>query len=509
MRQFFSHTFWKALATMAALYGLGVLGYYTEFSGLILLGLAVSAASLAYRRLDAALLLAFIELFSNPHGALLLVDVGGFPVSMRMGIFIGIMTGWGIGWLTRRYKLNVQDGRGHIFLFLVLAIAIGFILGVLSHDPLTAFKDGNAYLYLFYLLPILSVEWAHKHRHDLLQALAAGAVWAALVSFTILYVFTHFWVALLTPFYELVRDLRVAEVTDVGGGVYRVFVQSQIFTAVFGWFILSLSGSIEKKRWLVGLGAMVIAVILLALSRSFWVGLMPGLAFLLYMLWRSQRPKWHAIVVFSGWSILTAVLGVALLFAVTLFPFPNPNLGGGSLTDSLRDRTTETGDAGISSRWKLLTPMVNKILESPIMGHGFGATVTFETDDPRVRAISPDGTWTTSSMEWGWLELWIKMGILGPIAFLWIAYELIKHLWAYTKSDQAWLGYALVTGLIFLYGTHFFSPYLNHPIGLGYLLFLIPFLPNKKHATSSSAVFIEELLSMKRQPTAVAATVRE
>ena len=135
--------------------------------------------------------------------------------------------------------------------------------------------------------------------------------------------------------------------------------------------------------------------------------------------------------------------------------------------------------------------------------------MTFETDDTRVRAISPDGTWTTSSMEWGWLELWIKMGILGPIAFLWIAYELIKHLWAYTKSDQAWLGYALVTGLIFLYGTHFFSPYLNHPIGLGYLLFLIPFLPNKKHATSSSAVFIEELLSVKRQPTAVAATVRE
>jgi hypothetical protein len=39
---------------------------------------------------------------------------------------------------------------------------------------------------------------------------------------------------------------------------------------------------------------------------------------------------------------------------------------------------------------------------------------------------------------------------------------------------------SLFAGLITLYVTHVFSPYLNHPIGLGYLLFLLPFLPLPK-----------------------------
>ena len=502
MRQFFSRTFWYALACMAILYGIGVVGYYTETSAILLGLVSLLSAGLAFKKLDYALYLVFIELFSNPHGALLLADVGGFAVSMRMAIFGGIMVGWGIGFLARRYRPELKDGRAQIFLFVALAAALGFIIGVLSRDPVSVFKDGNAYLYLFYLLPILSVVWNHKHRHDLLQILTAGAIWAAAISFTILYVFTHFWVALLTPVYELLRDLRIAEVTDVGGGVYRVFVQSQMFTAIFGWFVLALTLTGEKRRWLMGLGAVIIAIVLLALSRSFWVGLMPALVFLMFMLFKTAKPRLNTVLRFTGWSVLTAALGVALLFAIALFPIPDPSLAGGSLFDSLKDRTTETSDVGISSRWKLLSPMINEILASPLTGHGFGKAVTFETDDPRIRAISPDGTWSTTSMEWGWFELWIKMGILGPLGFLYAAYELIKRLWAYRWTDQAWIGLALVTGIIFIYGTHFFSPYLNHPIGLGYLLFLIPFLPNRKQAESHGTVFLEEIVSMRR-PVAV------
>jgi hypothetical protein len=501
MKQFFSTTFWQALFTMALLYGLGLLGYYTGLSGPMLAGMALSCAYLSYHHLDRALFFVFIELFSNPHGALLVTDVGGFSVSLRMAIFIGVMTGWGIGWALKDYQPKLRDGRAQIFALIALGVALGFVIGALSRDPITVFGDGNAYLYLLYLLPVLCVEWTHKHRHDLLQILAAGAMWAAAVSFTILYIFTHFWVALLTPLYEVVRDLRVAEVTDVGDGVYRVFVQSQMFTAIFGWFVLALAPLGERKVWFVGLGGIIIAIVLLALSRSFWVGLMPALAFLLFMLYRAHRPRIKQMAHFAGWSLLTTVTGIGILFVVALFPIPDPSLAGGSLMDSLKDRTTQTQDAGISSRWKLLPPMLNKIFDSPIVGHGFGATVTFETDDPRVRTINPDGTWTTSSMEWGWLELWIKMGVLGPLGFLYTAYELIRRLWAYTWTQQAWLGLALVTGLIFIFSTHFFSPYLNHPIGLGYLLFLVPFLPTKRQAESRETVFVQELsLQSKKNP---------
>jgi hypothetical protein len=500
MQQFFSRTFWFALVTMAVLYSIGMVGYYTGTS-LIFLGLIVAVgANLAYQKLDLALALVFIELFSNPHGALLLADVAGFPVSMRMALFIGVMLGWSIGWGTRKYQSNLKDGRAAIFLFVMIAVVLGFTIGVLTRDPIAVFKDGNAYLYLLYLLPMLTVTWTHKHRHDLLQILAAGAVWAAMVSLTILYIFTHFWVALLAPVYEMLRDLRIAEVTDVGGGVYRVFMQSQMFTAIFGWFVLALSMTNQKKQWFIGLGAMSVAVVLLALSRSFWVGLLPAFVFLLFMLARTRKPTFSAIARFIGWSTITIALGVALLLAVALFPIPDPSLAGDSLFASFKDRTTEIDDAGISSRWKLFTPMFSTIVESPLVGHGFGKAVTFESDDPRIRSISPDGTWSTTSMEWGWLELWIKMGVVGPLAFFYAAYELVRRLWSYQWTQQAWMGLALITGLVFIYSTHFFSPYLNHPIGLGYLLFLIPFLPDKKQAVSHSTVLIAELMR-SRQPT--------
>jgi hypothetical protein len=100
------------------------------------------------------------------------------------------------------------------------------------------------------------------------------------------------------------------------------------------------------------------------------------------------------------------------------------------------------------------------------------------TDDPRIRAIHPDGAWTTTSMEWGWLELWIKMGIFGPIGFVALfAYITIASTRMF-KTEKAWIGVWVVGSSMFVYLTHFFSPYLNHPIGIGLILVFLIFLPS-------------------------------
>ena len=52
---------------------------------------------------------------------------------------------------------------------------------------------------------------------------------------------------------------------------------------------------------------------------------------------------------------------VALLIGtVILFPLPSQDLTGSDLVLTLKDRTTDSDDVAISSRWKLLTPMINK-----------------------------------------------------------------------------------------------------------------------------------------------------
>ncbi len=500
MKQFFGNTFWQAIAVTAILYGLALLSYGNEISGALLFGVTVGAMILSFVWLERGLMLVFIELFSNPHGMLLSTDVVGFTVSLRMALFAGVMAGWFIGFVTKRYQPSFKDGRGQIFVLLGLATALGLIIGVLERNPLLVFGDGNAYLFLLYLLPILSVHWNAKLKGELLQVLAAGAVWISSLSLLLLYVFTHFGESVLQAMYYFFRDLRIAEITSLGNGVYRVFIQSQVFSIIFGFLLLSFTTFTKDRRRLMLLLSLIIATVILALSRSFWVGLVPSIAFLLVLLWKQIRPTLTQSLRFVGMSLSVLVLSLLLIGTVILFPLPSQDLTGSDLVLTLKDRTTDSDDVAISSRWKLLTPMINKIFENPLTGHGFGSSVTFTTDDPRVREIHPDGSWTTSSMEWGWFELWIKMGILGPVAFLYAAYELLKRLWAYRWTEHAWLGFGLMTGLVFIFATHFFSPYLNHPIGLGYLLFLVPFLPTKKPAEAVAGIHLPNILVSKEVP---------
>jgi hypothetical protein len=136
--------------------------------------------------------------------------------------------------------------------------------------------------------------------------------------------------------------------------------------------------------------------------------------------------------------------------------------------------------------------MWQKIQQAPILGNGFGASVTFTTDDPRARAIYTDGTWTTTSMEWGWLEIWMKMGILGPIGFLVLFFAFVRSALLYRAIEHTWMGTWILASLVFLFATHFFSPYLNHPIGLGTILLFWIFLPSNRPPTITIPVWQKE-----------------
>ncbi len=502
--QFFGSLFWRGLAVIAVLYALGLVAYGRDsLSVTLLIAIGVAAAAVSFKRLDSGLALAFLELFSNPHGALNTTHEGGFTFSLRMAIFAGVMAGWGIGLLVRRFRFDPQDARLKPFVLLGLAVALGFIVGVLSREPSVVFADGNAYLYLLYLLPILCVDWSRERQRELLQLLAAGVAWVSLLSFALLYVFSHFGEGILRPTYVFFRDLRVAEITALGGGVSRVFIQSQVFVVIFGFLLFVYGAQGRTSRVIIMLQAVAWGVLLLSLSRSFWIGLVPAVAVMLFLLVLRTHKTVRVLLTEAPARAASVVLGAGLIVAVVLFPIPSQRINSFDLAQSLKDRALEDQDAGIVSRWKLLRPMLGKIFESPLIGSGFGGSVTFQTDDPRVRAIHPDGTWTTYSMEWGWLELWLKMGIVGPAAFLYAAYEILRRLLTRAQGQDGWLAIGLIGGLAFLYATHFFSPYLNHPIGLGYLLFLVPFLPTKNSDPVPIAV-VESLFraSVKESPVA-------
>ncbi|MBU0613771.1 O-antigen ligase family protein, partial [Patescibacteria group bacterium] len=313
------------------------------------------------------------------------------------------------------------------------------------------------------------------------------------------YLFTHLDGKSLHELYVFVRDSRLAEITlqtasDASGNVqnglyqrflgnsgyfYRIFMQSQFYVVAL-WLLL-VSGSLFSWRnqrlpdiiilSLIGLSA----VLILSMSRSFILGAGVGGLFLFIFSFfygkgalKNIFKRIITFVLIGGFAFLIVWLSIEI-------PFPkNPDISNAAFyeTSANSDR-----DMAVSSRWALLGPMMDEIEGSPVFGSGFGEEVTFITDDPRVREIDPSGRWTTYRFEWGWQDTWLKMGILGLLAFAtyagFMAYVLKENVKA---RGYRWILFGLAAGIIMLFVAHTFSPYLNHPIGLVMMMLPIPFL---------------------------------
>jgi hypothetical protein len=159
------------------------------------------------------------------------------------------------------------------------------------------------------------------------------------------------------------------------------------------------------------------------------------------------------------------ITAAVIIFAVVAFPYPKTDIG--SLQDLFASRGSVT-DAAAESRWNLLPVLMGKIGSSPILGSGFGATVTYQTKDPRILAQNPGGWYTTYAFEWGWLEHWIKFGILGIPVMLWLLMSVAWRTWK--TEGEWWIRAGFVSSLAALGILHVFTPYLNHPLGFGFLL---------------------------------------
>ena len=100
---------------------------------------------------------------------------------------------------------------------------------------------------------------------------------------------------------------------------------------------------------------------------------------------------------------------------------------------------------------------------------GFGSVVTYRTNDPRILSSSPNGLYTTYAFEWGWLDVWLKLGFLGLLAYIILFLKIITDGLKINKS----LSLSLTVGLLVLMAVNIFSPYINHPLGIGYLVMAI------------------------------------
>jgi O-antigen ligase len=379
--------------------------------------------------------------------------------------------------------------------FLVL-LGIGFVNGLLHHNGLTSvFFDINGYLYFGLFFVFLEVFKNEKQINNFIKILIASLTYVSLKVFITLYFFSHGFLNTSDLLYHWIRDTRVGEITYAGANFFRIFFQSQIWSLVGIFIIISLIlllflrrndwpivSSIPKKilAWLFILLIAIETSILISFSRTFWLGAIVGfLALFIYLIFK-ERLKIKKLAQIFLIILSSGIISILLLFSIANFPIPKPSA---ELAFSLLKTrfTSFFGEAGVSSRWNQLPVLTQQIKKAPIIGTGFGTSLTYQSNDPRIKNESnPEGWYTTYTFEWGYLDTITEMGIIGLLVYLTFIGQIFYLGFKNLNTQYSLLNTGLLLGLIVLITVNMFSPYLNHPLGIGYLMLCTAIFSIKK-----------------------------
>ncbi|OGY78989.1 MAG: hypothetical protein A3B74_03830 [Candidatus Kerfeldbacteria bacterium RIFCSPHIGHO2_02_FULL_42_14] len=428
--------------------------------------------------------IALAELVVASKGYLFYLDFGSFLMSLRLGIFLAVMFAWFLTVLRGRRQIQFFHSRHwKFYLLFFVVIFFGIVNGFMHYNTASnIFYDVNGFLYFGFVFPFFDALRTPKDFLQALQVMFAGITVTILKSLFLLFIFSQQFLHVLPPIYKWVRVTGVGEITLLGNFFYRIFFQSHVYEVIFFFLIFSFCIFPKRKHsysrfdWsVITRGALCLLVIFLSYSRSFWLGTIMAL-FLIYLLLFFY---WHLSLKRLAFSLFALVLvffiDYALIFGTVNFPLPNRAATFG-LTSLLTERTEDlTEEAASASRFQLLGPLLQKNISSPLFGTGFGSTVRYQTRDPRALETHPDGWYTTYAFEWGYLDLWLKLGLIGLVIYLWLLLKIIldaRVFFKHPENDSSCLVIGVLFGVIALILINATTPFLNHPLGIGWIIFV-------------------------------------
>ncbi|MFZ5365566.1 MAG: O-antigen ligase family protein [Patescibacteria group bacterium] len=483
MPKLFDKTYFTAILLFILVEILSFFAFYFQlFNTITFITILVLTAIISWIKYEFGLFILLSELIVGSKGYLFSIPITDEKaLSIRLGIFLVIFF---LGIFKIIKDLRSKNSRfafwhsklRNYYVLLAIALVWGVIWAIIRKISLTdIFFDTNAYLY-FALTPILyQLIIKREQIYGLLKVFLAAITYICVKSMFLLFIFSHL-VSYTRPVYQWVRDSGWGEVTLLAGNFFRVFSQSQIYALIGFFVIFSLIFLIkreEKNRNLLGLFillALTCSTLILSLSRSFWLaGAAVYLIALLILLFKFRYSVKQTIKI-AAISIGIAAISIGLIAGLVKFPWPRANVE----LLALSSRFQITGEAAVSSRWSQLPALAQAIARHPVIGSGFGQTVTYISQDPRVLEANPTGEYTTYAFEWGYLDQILKFGLAGLAIYLLLIYKIWKSGWQAIKNldfnfDKA-LIVGLLLGLLALLGTHMFSPYLNHPLGIGFII---------------------------------------
>lgn len=440
------------------------------------------------------------EMVFGGDGYAFMLPVGKFAISLRIAFFVAII----LIWLFKKPRFELFRSKLKFPAFaLIIILLIGLGIGLFSGYPKSiVYADFNGFLFLLILLPIFDMLREKESLRRITNVLIG-----ATLGFTIIVVavggyfyytqkvhpdfealikermesmteepeFSQTTLALTNKYFkrephsfpELIyrwgKDRGVFDIAYAGGDFSRVNGKSQIFNvAAFAALIILLGRLRPKERpkefWLLTITlAFTIGSLLFSFSRSLWIG--AGVALILSLFF---IPKKKAIIS-ALILICLAVAGLGGLYLKSPTAF-----------DALSSRATSivnpSEEYAASTRLNILEPLHEGIKSKPILGHGFGSTLTFFSESPENYGLVEK-----YMTEWGYQDLAFDIGILGLIVYIWFWLAILIR--GFRAGKDEWPEFArwsLVAAIAVL-AVNITTPYLNHPLGM--IILLLPALP--------------------------------
>jgi len=458
------------------------LPFFNYFGFFIVL---VSLFYFSYKKLSNGLLIVLVELFLNAKGHIFFLPLGDFRFSIRMALWVSVLLIW---FLREIYDIKKgkfkkiylkQESRKLFIIFFAFALSLGvsvFLSFLNNIQVKNLFLDFNAWLYLFLFFPFFYVYRDNNDNNFIFYNKIKKIFFYVTLFITVktlflFFIFTHYFPYFSSQIYHWLRFNGIAEVTRLSSGFSRIFLQNQIFIFFSFFFIWWQAIFKETKKDFCLLGIFATTIILSG-SRSNWLSFILVIILALIFIFHKLGGRKFLKAVFA--FFVSFLFAYIFLFLITIFPYPGQ---GNQTAFSLKDVTARAmqvnSEAAVSSRWSLLPVMRDAILKKPILGYGFGKTLQYKSSDPRVLELNPDGEYSTYAFEWGWLDIILKMGLSGFFIFVSFILFIIYFFFVQSKRNIENDYIPIILSLVMLSAVHFFSPYLNHPLGIGFMLISI------------------------------------
>jgi O-antigen ligase len=253
--------------------------------------------------------------------------------------------------------------------------------------------------------------------------------------------------------YRWLKNAGIAEISFISGRFFRVFFSSHIL--LVAWIFVFIAGifqttfSKKERRLSFFYGCIYGAALFISFSRSLWLGFFAGL--LLLFLFLLKKP-----------SIKKQVLITTLvLIGIILVSFIFTNIGG-LLSTRVNGLLHPSKEVATTHRVELAKAIWNQWQKNPIIGSGFGTTVSFPTVLPSGEVINV----AFYIYEWGYFDIAVKIGILGLGAIVLLLIRLYSDLFSLKKALNENFPLAIIAGLTALAVANISTPVFTHPLGI-------------------------------------------